>query len=639
MVEQKPQEAQKKYTPERPYKERKYKTYGKGFADLCGNCKHYYKNINELGLTETEFPVKCQGHINDTIAWIEEDDFDDPEEYDDVLIMHDPVAWAYSKFGWQARWYQQDMQSCTAQKKVVRAGRRIGKSENIVMHMLWLTNVNSNFTVLVVAPYQAQVTLLFDALNKFLALSSELSGSIARNTKNPHRIEFNNGSKLLGFSSGSKSAARSDKIRGQDANYIVLDEADYLADDDLEAILAILASHPECGLWASSTPTGLHGKFYQWCVQKQLGFKEFHYISAESPSWTQETEEFYKQDYDIVKFEHEFLAEFGIQVKGVFRNDLVDDALDNYSLPRQPSPGSRVMMGVDWNGSDIGVHITVVEWDGEHYVLLDKIIIKTTEFTQHSAIDRIIALNAQYNPAFIYVDKGYGEVQVEMLHKHGMNNRNTGLHKKVVAYSFGEQIELIEPKTSQIIKKPAKPFMVNTCAIQLEEGRLTLPISEDTQVLAATAKDKETGKGQGLVQQMRNYQVLRYSTLGLPTYSQGEDHTLVAYMLCIVGFILEFSDMRSLNIATSVYYNAPSLEDSREDRLAQITRSLGPENESLNSTDALMSMLGGQKHTESLRNKMLKNGNAARSKYFSAKRISRNSSLGGHPGSSGRSRL
>ena len=137
----------------------------------------------------------------------------------------------------------------------------------IVVLISWLLYTNEDVTVLVIAPYQAQVTKIFDEITKLISSNEELSSSIKRNTKNPHRLELNNGSKALGFSSGAQSSARSDKIRGQDANYIVLDEADYLADDDLDAILAILASHPDCGLWASSTPTGKHQKYYQvYCI-------------------------------------------------------------------------------------------------------------------------------------------------------------------------------------------------------------------------------------------------------------------------------------------------------------------------------------------------------------------------------------
>jgi hypothetical protein len=545
-----------KYVPERNYKDRKYKPYKKGFPDLCGHCKSYYKNIHEIGLTTNAFPVECKGHILDPIKELRVDDFDNEEEYQEVITMIDPVSWAYKMFpddkgvGWAARWYQEELATCTADRKIVRAGRRTGKSELICMIMMWMTHVNSNFTILVIVPYEAQVNLLWDKIMAFVSRSPEIESSIRRSTKSPeHRLEFNNGSKIIGFSSGPSSAARSDKIRGQDANYIVLDEADYLASDDIEAILAILASHKNCGMWASSTPTGKHDKFYQFATSKDAGFKEFHFISAESPSWTENAEMFFKTTFDAVTYEHEFLAEFGIQEQGVFRNDLVDASLINYSLPRERSgPGSRIIIGVDWNGQAVGAHITVVEVvhssHGLKYVLLDKIIVRGVEFTQHASVNKIIELDKQYNADFVYIDHGFGEMQFEMLQMHGKQTPGSTLHKRVRSYMFGGQIEIKDPLSNKMIKKHAKPFLVNATTLALERGTLVLPTSEDTQILVNSTEDEDEGQTKGIVQQMRNFAIERYSSSGQPTYSQGEDHSLIAYMLSITGFLLEFSDMK-----------------------------------------------------------------------------------------------
>ncbi len=83
-----------KYIPERDYKSRKHAAFGKGFSDMCGNCKSYYKNIHEIGLPSSEFPVSCKGHVLDELRSLKIDDFDNEEEYQEVLTMHDPITWA-----------------------------------------------------------------------------------------------------------------------------------------------------------------------------------------------------------------------------------------------------------------------------------------------------------------------------------------------------------------------------------------------------------------------------------------------------------------------------------------------------------------------------------------------------------------
>jgi len=525
--------------------------------------------------------------------------------------------------------------NCTAQKKLVRAGRRTGKTSAICILTLWAIFTHIDYTVLVIAPYQAQVTKIFDEMERLIATNPDLSSAIRRKTKNPQRIELNNGSKVLGFSSGSKSASKSDKIRGQDAHYIVLDEADYLDDADLEAILAILASHPNCGLWASSTPKGAHNKFYQWACDKNLAFKEFHYISAESPSWTEDTEEFFLTNWGSVAFEHEFWAEFGIQEGGVFRNDLIDKALAEYSLPQpRSSPHSRIVAGVDWNGEKNGVHIIVTEfWNGKYRVLA-KEIVKDAQFTQHAAIDRILELNHKYDLDFVYVDEGYGRVQVEIMHKIGMQQPATGLHKKVVAYSMNKQIEMRDPVTGSIIKKPPKPFMVNLTALQLEEGRLQLPVSEDTQILVASKEGEAQGKSQGLVQQMRNYTVERISVLGLPTYSQGEDHTLTAFMLSIIGFIMQFSDMAKVNVSHAMRaLNSPLVQEKSPEntgtaKLAAITRQLDTGFKLRKGHNDLGSIFKARQAQENVRGAITRGERAAIQRHFGKHNINRKTDLG-----------
>ena len=623
-----------KYISERDYPGREYQPYKKVPPDMCGSCELYYKNVFKKNLSSKEFPPNCKRHILDEFKDLNPEDFGDEEEFNNLIVDADPVAWALKNFGWEARWYQEEMMSCTAQKKVVRAGRRTGKTTCIVVLIAYMLYTNENFTILVIAPYQAQVTKIFDEVNKLLASSEGLTASIKRNTKNPHRLELNNGSKAMGFSSGPQSSAKSDKIRGQDANFIVLDEADYLADDDLEAILAILASHPNCGLWASSTPTGKHNKYYQWAVQKDLGFKEFHYISQESPSWTDDVEDFYKGTYDKVTYEHEFLAEFGIQEKGVFRNDLIDASLRNYQIPRKANSKSRVVMGVDWNGSDVGVHITIVEFDGKNYVLINKTIVKAGEFTQHEGTEKIAELDRQYNCDYIYVDAGYGQVQVEMLHKMGLKNPSTRLHTKVKAFDFASKVEIRDPKTGSLIKKSAKPFMVNVASMQLEEGRCILPKSEDTQVFVETTDGESTGQQSGLVQQMRNFEVLRYSSTGLPTYSQGEDHTLIAWMLSIVGFLLEFSDLRSYSTRYGMYFTGPLGEggpgqqdpERKYDNLSEITRQL--DMDATSNKQGIASVLGIKGHQKDLRKRISRGDKRTIRRYYGASNINRGSSLG-----------
>ena len=201
-------------------------------------------------------------------------------------------------------------------------------------------------------------------------------------------------------------------------------------------------------------------------------------------------------------------------------------------------------MGVDWNASKNGTCIIITEWNkglndgrGAFRVALKKII-SQAEFTQVRSCEEIISLNESWNPEYIYVDQGYGQSQIEMLHKYGLEHPKTGLANKVKGIYFGDKIEIRDPSTKQIVKKHIKPFMINLACRRMEDGQIILPESEDVK--------------NGLVGQIRDYTVLRTSALGQPIYSDVNDHLIIAWGLSILAATMEFSDVAKQNRITHV---------------------------------------------------------------------------------------
>lgn len=539
------------YVPERDYINSKYEPLGESKIHFCERCKNYYADIHHSEITKKPFPPRCNGDVAKNIK----DLLDTGEiEEEDVpfLLYKDPVSFAAAEFNWAPRWYQREMLRCTSPKKIVRAGRRVGKSVAMSVKIVHMLYTNENINILVICPYQSQVKRVFDIIRT--DLMSEAIGfndSVVRdNTSAPQVIELANGSKVTGFSSGAKSGGKSTQIRGQDAHAIFLDEMDYLSEDDFEAVLAILASHPDCLLWASSTPTGARSQFFQWATKKDLGFKEFHYISSESPSWTLDTEEFLKERYSDAGYMREFLAEFGDETMGVFKNSDINASMKDYQYSScHYNPAFKYIMGVDWNEVS-GVHIVIVELSaggpgGVSYKVVVKEVVEKQLFTQHRAVQRIIDLDSQWRCNFVYVDEGFGNTQVEMLHKYGLEHPMTRLHKRVKPIAMQSKIVIKDPVTGEELKKDAKPFMVGISARQMEMRRCILPKHEDTTV--NLNEEGEVAMQVGIVQQMRNFRIEKLSKFGMPTYSQGFEHTLTAWMLALLGFFMEFSDVNRMS--------------------------------------------------------------------------------------------
>lgn len=557
----------KPYIPLRDYNASAFKPIGQSPNHFCVDCKSYYKKLYEAGISKNPFPPNCTLDLS-----LNKQDVPGISDEDRALLdlYRTPVTFAAAEFNWKPRWYQIQMLHCTSQYVVVRGGRRLGKSQVIAVLILWYLYTNKDHTILVVCPYQSQVKSIFNQMRKFINNSISYKNSVSRDVQSaPEHIELLNGSKVIGFSSGANSGGKSSQVRGQDANFMILDEMDMLSDADLESIMAILASHPDCRLWCSSTPTGARRQFFNFCVNKDMGYKEWHLISSESPSWTPQVESQLKMMYTDASYAREFYAEFGEETLGVFKNKDINSSIRNYKYEecfRQPL--ARYAMGVDWN-DNAGTHIVITECflntSGDiKYKVVEKVIVEKQEFTQNKAVEEIIRLNSKWDTEYIYVDAGYGAVQIEMLHKYGKENPSTGLDKKVIGLQMGSNIEIKDPLSGAMVKKPVKPFIVNIAARQVESGRCLFPELEDTSAMGDEDEIASSTKV-GLIQQLRMFKVEKESRNGQPIYSQGADHTLTAWMLTLTAFFIHLSDVNKSNHSTSIGFTGKLGEKMSEE--------------------------------------------------------------------------
>lgn len=253
-------------------------------------------------------------------------------------INNDPVKWAqtflvgYDKTlkkdtPWTARWYQAQMLRDTSRKKVYRCGRRTGKSECMVIEALYNACRRRNFRVLLITPYENQIQLLFQRLSELRASSPLLNARVVSATKNPYRIEFDNGSLIMGFTTGASSGSSGASIRGQAADLLILDECDYMADGDFDSVLMIAAERSDIRVIMSSTPTGKRGNFYNACTNKDAGYTEHYHPSTHNPGWNDAMEAEMRAMLSEEGYIHEVLAEFGSQEKGVFNKEKLDKAI------------------------------------------------------------------------------------------------------------------------------------------------------------------------------------------------------------------------------------------------------------------------------------------------------------------------
>lgn len=422
----------------------------------------------------------------------------------------------------------------------------------MAIYLLHYSYTHKDGRSLVIAPMKTQVELIYQEILRLASKSEIVTNSITRKVTSPQfMIQFSNGSTIRFFTSGMRSGGKSDVARGQEAHVIVLDEMDYMNPDDLDALYAMLQKtaedQPDKVLIGASTPTGRRERFWDWCRSER--FKEFWFPSYCNPFFSKEQEDEFREEYSESGYRHEIEADWGEDSEGVYPRKYVDKAFIEPSwnyIPEITSARSFYAMGVDWDKYGAGTNIVVVEACHDTYeedrfrnkvkLAYREEIIKS-EYTLTTAVSRIVELNNSFNPRFIYVDRGYGEVQVELLHKYGIENPASGLREKVKGVSFAESIEIRDPYTKLPVKKEIKPYMVDNLRQYLEKEVLVCPVSDEELYL-----------------QLISYVVVRTTQSGRPVFEAGGsavDHAHDALMLALLAITQNYGEFSKIKAATN----------------------------------------------------------------------------------------
>lgn len=523
-------------------------------APVCTSCVgRYAKKHTQHFKNSGSFDVACKGIPKDL----------PPEKMPALFLpewQSDIVAWAAYFLDWHCldpdgsilkrknpeRWaecqekglpsiyhrpYQAELLRCSAQNKVLRLGRQTGKTEQLCIMILHSLCTNEGFRALAVTPYEYQVQEIFRRLDALLR-NSPFAGEYKYTKTAPLTITMANGSFVRGFSAGTSSNKDGANLRGQTAQLLVMDEADYMNRGDITTAMATTTSFGSSArMVLSSTPTGKRQKFYETCQSTM--WREYHIPSHVNPTWDKTVEKMFKQELGPIAYEHEIMADFGEQEAGVFPVRYVDQASAIYDHHSR-QPGWQYAMGVDWNSAKHGVTISVVGMNPHNHIMhqVEREVVIRAEMTQLSAVEKIIEIHRKWMPFSIRVDAGYGQAQIEMLRAYAQRCRLEGnyaegsLGDKLKPFDFGGSIEVEDPMTHEKVKKPAKGFLVNMAALRFEQG--TIRIRHD---------DEQIRK------ELLAYVVSRISDDGKLVFKSNSaqigDHNLDALMLAMIAFTLE----------------------------------------------------------------------------------------------------
>jgi hypothetical protein len=384
---------------------------------------------------------------------------------------------------------EQKILASTHRKNVIRVHRRAGKSYSLSILALYHCITTRAYEVLIIGPQGSHVEQLFDKIRQFIYANTWIRDyCIDNDTKSPHHlIKFKNGSSIIGFTTGAKMKGKGDAVRGRGADLILIDEAQLLEENDWVAVKPIIKGdkyrRTPPVVYVAGTPAYTRGDYYDFCKHPEMSkdWNEVHVSIRDNPDQNEadiaEARALCKTE---VEWSMEWLAEFPEVGSGVFPRTKVEACLipfsysDNLKFAQNHMAhkhGTRTI-GVDWdkhNKDGHGPNIAVLEAMNGKFRVIYKEEIPQGNFSLKQATRRVIKLNEIFNPEWIYIDRGYGEFQLEEFQEYGIQFPNSGLLKKVGGISFAELVQCPMPKGG-VTKKRFKQVMVSLLQKWVEEG-------------------------------------------------------------------------------------------------------------------------------------------------------------------------
>ena len=518
-------------------------------TDQCVDCvraqlKKYNNYTDDFGITyKDKFMVPCKGILKNPVDLSLKAAFTE-EEWEDIEAINDIVKWADkhltlpNKQSWKARWYQANILRCSSKRKVLRASRRIGKTDLVCVEICYHLYNSENLKIVVAGPQKNHTEEIITRVRSFISNNSMLQECVVRDVSAPYyEIRLTNGSRVRGFAAGAKGGTGGIGIRGQDADRMYLEEQAYIDEKAITgAVLPILHTTPDTTLVGFSTPNAFKTSYRRMC-ETDPQYKEFHYNYKVLPHWRQVEAD--RASFTLEEWTCEFLALFGDTSQGVYKASDIESSLKQFEYSSSAKEGKwKYIIGADWNEVH-GAEIVVVGFNpfSNRFKVVDALVVEKSEFTQLGSVDKLLEMNKKWKPDFIYGDSGNGSTIAELLMKMSYRERRRGgnpdiarlldIYKK---YDSGAAINTKDPITREKVRAPAKRFMINASVRIFENHQIDL-----------CAHDKK------LEDQLRNYIIIGMSPNKQPRYGVLEarigDHRLDALNLALVGFQLEFSDL------------------------------------------------------------------------------------------------
>jgi len=272
--------------------------------------------------------------------------------------------------------YQAEIRNSQAKRKIIRAGRRSGKT--IIAATMCVEKFLAGLRPLYAAPTSDQLETWWFEVKR--SLSETVDASIYKKNENEHFIEREGTKNRI----KGKTAWNADMLRGDYSDFLVLDEYQLMSEDTWEVVGVPMLLDNDGDAMFIYTPPSLHSrsvskardprhaaKMFEKAQADITGrWQAFHFTSHDNPYISQSALSAITQDMSRLSYQQEILAEDIDEVPGAL---WTRELLYKSRVTQYPTL-VRIVVGVDPPGgrTECGIVTAGLANNGHAYVVEDR---------------------------------------------------------------------------------------------------------------------------------------------------------------------------------------------------------------------------------------------------------------------------
>jgi len=356
------------------------------------------------------------------------------------------------------------------------SGRQVGKSQIIAIKTAEFIANNPKKTVLIISVTEDQAERMLTKI--MIYLHDNYRNLIAKGKDRPtkHKVKLTNKAEAITKAVGQYATG----VRGMTVDIVVPDECAYLPEAIWSSITPMLLTTGG-KMWLLSTPNAKQGYFYEAYTDPRMGFKTFHVNSEEVAEARPEPMRTMMREYlarekermTDLNYAQQYLAQFLEELGQLFSDSLIKETQVLQRIPT-PSVSGEYYLGVD---------VARMGGDETTFEILEKIrevffhrenIVHTYTLTTET-IDKILALDKEYNFKNIYIDDGgLGVAVFDQLFIHDQTKR-----KVIAINNAARSVDKDSNRSRKILKEDLYLNLLH----MMERGKIKL--LKDSEVAAS----------------------------------------------------------------------------------------------------------------------------------------------------------